>query len=225
MNFYRQTLLIIKRDLTIEFRQKSLLFSMIIFALILQVFLNITFDTDIEAMQKLAAGILWIPILLSAMLGFNRIVAIDKENGVLTGLLISPLDKGALYLGKLLGNLVLIFIVILISVPAFFLFIKQPYPNSIGLLIAVLVLGSWGFVSMGVFFATLAQSSSITELLLPVMLFPLSVPLFLGIIQLTEIALYPSIEMSQNVWLLLLVSYDILFTIIPLFLFDSLLEV
>ncbi|PGT84547.1 transcriptional regulator [Bacillus sp. AFS040349] len=225
MNFYKQTLLILKRDLTLEFRQKSLLFSMIIFALMLQVFLNIAFDTDMEAMQKLAAGILWIPILLSAMLGFNRIVAMDKENSVLTGLLVSPLDKGALYLGKFLANLVLILIVICISVPAFFLFVQQPYPDSLGLLIAVLLLGSWGFVAMGVFLATLAQSSRITELLLPVMLFPLSVPLFLGIVQLTEVALYPSIEMSQNVWLILLVSYDILFTIIPLFLFDYLLEV
>lgn len=225
MNFYKQTLLILKRDLTLEFRQKSLLFSMIIFALMFQVFLNIAFDTEIEAMQQLAAGILWLPILLSALLGFNRIVAVEKENGVLIGLLVSPLDKGALYLGKLLGNLLLVFIVISISVPAFFLFIKQPFPHSIGLLIAVLALGSWGFVAMGVFLATLAQSSRITELLLPVMLFPLSVPLFLGIVQLTDMALYPSIGLSQNVWLSLLISYDILFTIIPLFLFDQLLEV
>ena len=225
MNFYKQTLLILKKDLTLEFRQKSLLFSMIIFALMLQVFLNIAFDTNLEAMRKLAPGILWIPILLSALLGFNRIVAVDKENGVLTGLLVSPLDKGTLYFGKFLGNLILIYIVIFISVPAYFLFTQQPYPNSLGLLIVVLGLGSWGFVSMGVFLATLAQASRISELLLPVMLFPLSVPLFLGIVQLTETALYPSIEMSQNIWLVLLVSYDILFTFIPLFLFDYLLEV
>ncbi|UYG98086.1 heme exporter protein CcmB [Cytobacillus firmus] len=225
MNFYKQIVLILKRDLVLEYRQKSLLFSMVIFALMIQVFLTIAFDTDMESMRKLAAGILWIPILFSAMLGFNRVVSIDKENGVLTGLLVSSLDKGALYLGKLLGNLVLIYIVILFSVPAFFLFVKQPFPNSIGLLIAVLFLGGWGFVAMGVFLATIAQSSRITELLLPVKLFPLSVPLFLGIIQLTEIALYPSIEISQNVWLLLLVGYDVIFTIIPLFLFDYLLEV
>ncbi|WP_170007197.1 heme exporter protein CcmB [Bacillus fonticola] len=225
MNFYKQTLLILKRDLTIEFRQKSLLYSMVIFALLFQVFLNIAFDTNLEAMQTLAPGVLWLPILLSAMLGFNRIVATEKENGALVGLLVSPLDKGALYLGKLLGNLLLVFVVIAISVPAFFMFVKQPYPQSLGLLIATLVLGSWGFVAMGVFLATLAQSSRITELLLPIMLFPLSIPLFLGIVQLTAMALYPSVEMSQNLWLTLLVSYNVLFTIIPLFLFDYLLEV
>jgi heme exporter protein B len=225
MTFFKQTSLIIKRDLKIEFRNKSLLFSMVIFALLFQVFLQIVFDANTLVIQKVAAGILWLPVLLTAMLGFSKYGTAEQENGAMTGLLVSPIDRGALFLGKLLGNLIIVFIVIVTSVPTFFLFLKQPFPASMGLLVVTLVLGSWGFVSIGVFLTTLAQSSSITELLVPIMIFPLAVPLFLAIIQLTEIALYPSLGMGQSLWILLLIGYNILFTIVPLLLFDLLLEV
>lgn len=225
MTFIKQVRLILVRDLRIEFRSKSLLLSMVIFALLFQVFLQIVFDARTQAIQMIAPGILWLPVLLSAMLGFNKYGSAEKENGALAGLLMSPIDKGALFLGKLIGNYILVFIVIVTSVPVFFLFLKQPFPASIGLLITTLLLGSWGFVAIGVFFTTLAQSSSITELLVPIMIFPLAVPLFLAVVQLTEIALYPSLGMGEDLWLLLLVGYNLIFTVTPLFLFDLLLEV
>lgn len=225
MIFIRQTFLILQRDLRIEFRSKSLLLSMVIFAILFQVFLQIAFNANTEAIQKIAPGVLWLPIFLAAMLGFNRYGTAEIENKAIEGLLVSPIDKGAIYLGKLLGNYILVFIVIITSVPAYFLFLKQPSPNSIGLLVLVLVLGSWGFVAIGIFFTTLAQSSSITELLVPIMIFPLAVPLFLATVQLTEMALYPSVTMAQGLWILMLIGYNVIFTIIPLFLFDLLLEV
>lgn len=225
MTFVRQVILILGRDLRIEFRSKSLLLSMVIFALLFQVFLQIVFDAKTQAIQMIAPGILWLPVLLSAMLGFNKYGSAERENGAILGLLVSPIDNGAIFLGKLIGNYIVVFIVIVTSVPTFFLFLKQPFPDSIGLLIATLLLGSWGFVAIGVFFTTLAQSSSITELLVPIMIFPLAVPLFLAIIQLTEMALYPSLGMGENLWILLLVGYNIIFTVTPLFLFDLLLEV
>ncbi|MDC3418155.1 heme exporter protein CcmB [Aquibacillus salsiterrae] len=225
MQFIRHTLLILTRDLRVEFRNKSLLLSMVIFALLFQVLLQISFDAKTEAMQELAPGVLWLPIILAAMLGFSKYGSVEKENDAFAGILISPIDKGSLYLGKLIGNNLFVLIVIATSAPTFFLFLKQPFPNSIGLLIVTLLLGSWGFVAIGVFFSTLAQSSSITELLVPIMIFPLAVPLFLACIQLTEMALFPSIGLGQSIWLLLLIAYNILFTIIPLFLFDLLLEV
>ncbi|UOQ93995.1 heme exporter protein CcmB [Halobacillus shinanisalinarum] len=225
MIFLRQVSLIITRDLRIEFRSKSLLLSMVVFALLFQVFLQIVFDAKTQAIQMVSPGVLWLPVLLSAMLGFSKYGSAERENGAITGLLVSPMDKGALFLGKLIGNYLLVFIVIMTSVPIFFLFLKQPYPDSIGLLIATLLLGSWGFVAIGVFFTTLAQSSSVTELLVPIMIFPLAVPLFLAIIQLTEMALYPTLGMGEDLWILLLIGYNLIFTIVPLFLFDLLLEV
>jgi heme exporter protein B len=225
MRFLKESILIAKRDLLIEFRQKSLLLSMTIFAVLIQVILNISFDAQMEAMRSIASGILWLPILLSAMLGFSRYGSTERENGALQGLLISPIDRGAVFLGKLLGNLMVVLLVALISVPAFFLFFKQPFPESFGLLIITVILGSWGFVAMGIFLSTLALSSSITELLVPILLFPLAVPLLIAIVSLTDMALFPSLDTGQFLWLSVLVGYNVIFTIVPMLLFDLLLEV
>jgi heme exporter protein B len=225
MPFLREAFLIAKKDLRIQFRDKSLLLSMGLFALLIQVILNISFDAEQEAMKRIAPGILWLPILLSALLGFSKYGSIEQENSALTGLLVSPIDRGALFLGKWLGNFFVVLCVGLVSVPAFFLFMKLPYPESPGLLVITVVLGTWGFTAMGVFLSTLASSSSITELLVPIMLFPLSIPLLIAIVSLTEIALFPSIETGQLLWLSLLVGYNLIFTIIPMLLFDLLLEV
>jgi heme exporter protein B len=225
MRFLRDSMLIVKRDLLIEFRHKSLLLSMAIFAVLIQVILNISFDAHTEAMRFIASGILWLPILLSAMLGFNRYGSAERDNGALHGLLISPIDRGALFLGKLMGNLLAVLLVALISIPAFFLFFKQPWPDSFGLLITTVILGAWGFVSLGIFLTTLALSSSITELLVPMLLFPLSVPLLIAIASLTEMALFPSVDTGMFLWISVLVGYNVIFTIVPMLLFDLLLEV
>lgn len=225
MQFIKDTVLIFKKDLQIEFRQKSLILSMLIFSILIEVIIIISFDAKREAMQIIAPGLLWLPILLSAMIGFNKYGAAERENGALTGILLSPIDRGALFLGKLAGNLLLVLIVAVVSIAAFFLFLKQPPPELPGLLMATIVLGSWGFVAMGVFLSFLARASSMTELLMPIMLFPLSVPLLIAVVRLTEMSLFPSIEIGISLWLTLLISYDLIFTVIPLLLFDVLLEV
>jgi len=225
MPFLKQTLLIIQRDLRIEFREKSLLLSMPIFAILMQVMLNISFDAKQEAMKSIAPGILWLPILLAAMMSFNKYGDAERANSALDALLISPIDRGALFLGKLLGNLLLVVCIALISVPAFFLFMNQPYPHSLGLLIGTIILGAWGFTAIGIFLSTLALSSSITQFLIPIMLFPLSIPLLIASIRLTEIALFPSLGEGVLLWISVLVGYNLIFTLIPMLLFDLLLEV
>jgi heme exporter protein B len=120
------------------------------------------------------------PVRSAAMLGFSKYGASERDNGAWTGLLLSPIDRGSIFLGKLMGNGLMVLCVAFVSVPSFFLFMKQPVPQSMGLLAAALILGTWGFTAIGVFLSTLVQSSSITELLIPIMLFPLAVPLLIG---------------------------------------------
>ncbi len=225
MQFLRQAALVLQRDITIELRQKSLLVSMIVFSILIQVVLFISFDVQKEAMQTLAAGILWLPIILSAMISFSKYAKAEKENGAMHGMLVSPINRGAMFLGKLMGNLIFVSMVGVVSVPAFFLFLKQPPPSSTALLLLTLFLGSWGFTAIGVFLANLAEASSLKELLVPIMLFPMSVPLLIAIIRLTEMALYPTVELGMSLWIVLLIAYNVLFTVVPLLLFDVLLEV
>lgn len=225
MRFLNQSLLVFSKDLRIQFRDKSLWLSMTVFAVLLQVILTISFDAQQEAIQAIAAGVLWMPILLAAMLGFSKYGGTERDNDAWTGLLLSPVDRGAIFLGKLLGNGFLVLCVAGVSVLSFFLFMKQPYPQSIALLTATLLLGAWGFTAIGVFLSTLAQSSSITELLIPIMLFPLSVPHLIAIVRLTEMALYPPMGEGLVLWISLLAGYNLIFTVVPILLFDLLLEV
>lgn len=225
MGFFRQAALVVQKDVMIELRQKSLLVSMVIFSILIQVVLFISFDVQKEAMQTLASGIMWLPIILSAMLSFSKYGQAEKENGAMMGLLIAPVDRGAIFLGKLIGNLLFVWMVTAVSVPAFFLFLKQPVPSSFVLLLLTLFLGSWGFTAVGVFLSTLAEASSLKELLVPIMLFPLSIPLLIAIIRLTEMALYPTVELGLSLWIALLVAYNVIFTVVPLLLFDLVLEV
>lgn len=199
---------------------------MVVFSLLIHLVLTISLDAKQEMVQAIAPGILWIPVLFSAMLGFSRYGRAEHENGALTGLLVSPVDRGAIFAGKLLGILLLVLIVAAISVLSFFIFFKQPYPESTGLLIATVVLGTWGFVAVGIFLSTLAIWSNMGELLLPIMLFPLSVPLLIAVTQLTEMALYPSaVPPPLFLWVAVLVGYDLLFTVVPVLLIEPLLEV
>lgn len=224
MQFLNDVLIIVRRDLLIEFREKTLLLSMAIFAILIQMLLNVSFDAQTEAMKRIAPGMLWLPIVLAAMLGFSKYGATERQNGANIALLISPIDRGALFLGKLIGNLLMVLSIALLSVPAFFLFLKMPYPQSPFFLIAIIFLGTWGFSAMGIFLSTLAIFSSITELLIPIMLFPLSIPLFISLVRLTEVALFPSINADQLLWLSVVAGYNLIFTIVPMLLFDTLLE-
>lgn len=225
MLFIKHAFFILRRDLKIEYRQKSLLLSMIVFAILINVIFQIAFDTNSTAMQSIGPGILWLPILLAALLGFTKYGSYERENRGDIGILVSPIDPGSLFLGKLLGNFLIVLLVCLASVPSFFLFIKHPFPQSIGLLLLTIFLGSWGFTAIGVFLATLTQASRISELLLPIMIFPLSVPLLIAVIQLTSFSLYPSALTGMELWIYLLVGYNLIFTIVPILLFELLLEV
>lgn len=221
----QDAVLIFKRDMRIEYRRKSLLLSMIVFAILFNVVLQIAFNADTQAMEKVASGILWLPILLASMLGFSKYGSSEQENRADIGLLAAPIDRGALFLGKLAGNLLLVTIVSAVSILSFFLFLKHPFPESLGLLLLTVLLGSWGFTAIGVFLSTLAHASRISDLLLPIMIFPLAVPLLLSVIQLTATALYPVANSGVGLWLLMLIGYNLIFTVIPLLLFDLLLEV
>lgn len=223
--FLRSSLAIVKKDLRIQFRQKSLLLSMIVFALLIQVLLHFSFQANQAALHHVAAGLLWLPIFFSALLGIGRLMAIEEAEWNWEGMWTAPVDPGAIFFGKMLGSLLLVFLVEWVSVPLFFILFNPPVPQSLPLLISCLLMGTWGYVSLACFFSVMAQASRLGDLLLPILLFPVSVPLVLAVVRLTQIALFPTMPGQEWVWLAVLGAYDILFTLLPILLFEYLLEV
>ncbi len=223
--FLRSSLAVVEKDLRIQFRQKSLLLSMIVFASLFQVLLHFSLQANQAALNQLAAGLLWLPIFLSTLLGIGRLMAIEEAEWNWEGMWMAPVDPGAILFGKMLGSLFLVFLVECVSVPLFFILFNPPVPQSLPLLISCLLMGTWGYVALASLCSVMAQASSLGDLLLPILLFPISVPLLLAVVRLTQIALFPTMPGQEWVWLAVLGAYDILFTMIPILLFEYLLEV
>lgn len=223
--FLQASWAVAEKDLRIQFRQKSLLLSMVVFALLIQVLLHFSFRANPTALEWMAAGLLWLPIFLSTMLGMGRLMAIEEPEANWEGLWLAPADPGAVFMGKMVGSLLLVFLVEGVSVPLFFILFNPPAPQSVPLLFFCLLLGTWGYVSLAAFFSVMARMSRLGDLLLPILLFPISIPLLLAVVRLTQMALFPAMPGQEGLWLAVLAAYDILFTLLPILTFEYLLEV
>lgn len=224
-SFVRASWAVAEKDLRIQFRLKSLLLSMVVFALLIQVLLHFSFQANPAALEQMAAGLLWLPVFLSTLLGIGRLMAIEEPEENWEGLWLTPADPGAVFMGKMLGSLALVALVESVSVPLFFILFNPPVPQSFLLLLVTLLLGTWGYVSLASFFSVMARMSRLGDLLLPILLFPVSIPLLLGVVRLTQMALFPTMPGQEGLWLAVLIAYDVLFTLLPVLTFEYLLEV
>jgi len=203
-----------RKDLVLEFRTRTALLSAVVFtALVLTVF-NFGRDPTAVATIDLAPSILWVTFTFAAMLALNRAFQLELENGALEGLLVSPLSRHSLYLGKLLANLGFVGVVEAVGLPLFVLFFDVPVGPVLFPLIAVIALATVGFVSVGTLFSAMVVRTRFAELMLPVLLLPLTYA-----VQATARLLggRPLSEVSG--WLKLLAAYDLVFVAVALLLF------
>src|SRR5881275_2431558 len=206
-----------RKDLVLEFRTRTALLSAVVFtALVLTVF-NFGRDPTAVATIDLAPSILWVTFTFAAMLALNR--AFQLENGALEGLLVSPVSRRSLYLGKLLANLGFVGVVEAVGLPLFVLFFDVPVGPVLLPLVGVIALATVGFVSVGTLFSAMVVRTRFAELMLPVLLLPfLLLPLTYAV-QATArlLAGRPLSEVSG--WLKLLAAYDLVFVAVALLLF------
>src|ERR1051326_8347628 len=210
----RQAWTVARKDLVLEFRTRTALLSAVVFtALVLTVF-NFGRDPTAVATIDLAPSILWVTFTFAAMLALNRAFQLELENGALEGLLVSPLSRHSLYLGKLLANLGFVGVVEAVGLPLFVLFFNVPVGPVLLPLIGVIALATVGFVSVGTLFSAMVVRTRFAELMLPVLLLPLTYA-----VQATArlLAGRPLSEVSG--WLKLLAAYDLVFVAVALLLF------
>lgn len=225
MNFLKQIKAVAMKDLRLELRTKDMLGSMIVFALLVIVIFAFVFDPVSTEIEEIFPGIIWVIFIFSGILCLNRSFMIEKRNNSIFGLLLCPVDKSVIYFGKLIANLVLMLIIEGISL--FFLIILFDYTlvASLGQLIIVILLGTFGFVAIGTFLAALTSNLAGSEVLLPVILLPMIVPLVIGAVELTSGVLAGAKITEIDSWLNLIIAYDLIFTVVPFMLFDFLMEV
>ncbi|MBS1249534.1 MAG: hypothetical protein MAG431_01114 [Chloroflexi bacterium] len=213
---------IVWKDLAAELRSRELLSSMLVFALLVILIFNFALELDIKARDTITAGILWVTFAFAGTLGLNRSMASEKDRGCLDGLLLAPVDRSAIYFGKAIGNLVFMFIVEIIVLPVYSVLYNvnlfQP-----GLLL-VIFLGSLGYVAVGTLLATMAVQVRTRDILLPILLFPLALPVLIASVKASN-GFLQAIPLAEIMpWLNLLIVYDIIFTAIAFMVFDYVVE-
>jgi len=218
MQFLRKTLTIVWKDLMAEWRTKEMFSSMSVFALMLLIIFNFSFDLRVEKVIEVAPGVLWVTFAFAGTLELNRSLAGEIAEARMEGLLLAPMDRSVIYFGKMLGNLVFMLATEAVMLPIFSavfdLNLIQP-----GLLLTV-ALGTIGFAAVGTLLAVMAANTRAREVMLPVLLFPIMVPVVLSAVKLTAGILDGAPWDSLTLWLRLLLGFDIIFLTISYMTFD-----
>lgn len=222
MKFIRQVLAIVEKDIATELRTKENLSSMVVFSLLVLVIFNFAFELQGVDMTVLGAGVLWVAFTFSGMLGLGRSFAAEKDKGSLEGLLLSPVDRGAVFLGKATSNLIFITVMEAVTLPLFSLL------NNVGLpwwpIVPYIVMGTIGFAAMGTLLGAVAASTKMREVMLPILLFPVAIPLLMAAVKLTSGALQARDFSEISNWFSILMTYDVVFVVVAFLVFEYVVE-
>ena len=219
-----QAFTIAGKDLRLEFRSRTAFLSSLAFtALVLAIF-NFARDPTATTPAELAPGILWITFSFAGLLGLNRAFALERENRTIEGLLLSPVNRTSIYLGKAFANLVFVGLVEAIALPLFALFFAVPLGPILLPLVGIIVLATIGFVAVGTLLSAIAVSTRFAELMLPVLMLPFLVPPITSAVQVTARVFggRPFSEMTG--WLKLLAGYDVVVVVAALLIFEFTLD-
>lgn len=220
--FLRKVWWIAWKDLRTELRSREIFTTMLAFSALAVVVMGLAFDLRVPKSEMVAPGVLWVVVLFTGVLGLNRSFGAEVDRGSLSALLLAPVDRSAIYFGKLLANLVFILVTEILLLPVILiifdvnLFLPQ--------ILLGLLLGTIGYVSVGTLFAALSASSRTRESLLPVLLLPVMIPVFVAGVGLTANVIDARNLSSIGRWFSLLIAYDLIFITLSFLLFDLIWE-
>lgn len=224
MNSIKKIWLIVQKDLVSELRSKEILSSMFVFVLMVIIVFNFSFEIGEERVLDILGGVLWVALLFACVLGLNRSFLLEKEKECLHGLLLCPVERGLIYLGKFIGNLLFLLIVILFTLPIFSIFFNLNMIKHLPLLSLVISLGIIGFISVGTILSAMSVNTHLREVLLPILLFPIIVPVLLACVKSTS-KIFLGFGMKEiSGWLKLLFAFDIIYVVVCYLTFEYVIE-
>ncbi len=220
--FLRALWAVVWKDLAAELRSRELLSAMLVFALLVILIFNFALDLDPKTRSTVTAGVLWVTFAFAGTLGLNRSMAMEKDRGCLDGLLLAPVDRSAIYFGKAIGNLIFMFIVEAIVLPVYSLLYSTNLFQP-GLLLVIL-LGSIGYVCIGTLLSTMSVQTRTRDMLLPILLFPLVIPVMIAAVKASGNFLQ-AVDIAETwPYLNLLIVYDVIFIAVAFMVFDYVVE-
>lgn len=222
MSFFRQLYAILAKELAVEWRTREALSAMLVFGLLVLVIFNFAFDLQGVDIRVLGPGVLWVAFCFSGILGLGRSFARERDKGSMEGMLLAPVDRGAIFLGKAIANFLFILVMEAVTLPLFVILFNVPiewFP-----LVGYIVLGTIGFSAVGTLLSAIAASTRMREVMLPVLLFPVLVPLLIGSVKITQGALQLVPFSDYQGWFFLMLAYDIIFLTAAFLTFEFVVE-
>ncbi len=209
-----------QKDLRVEYRSRQAFLTTLFFALLILVIFNFAFDPGSPATREAAPGILWVAFLFPGVIQLNRSFQAEAEEGTMQGIVLSPIDRGAFFLGKLLANWLFLVLIDVLILAAFVLFYNFNLSTPLLWVLLVMVLASAGFTAVGTVFAAMLSSMQGRDVLLPILLFPILVPIILAAVNATqEVLIRQEMEFFSS-WIKLLVGFDVIFISAGFLVFD-----
>jgi len=221
ISLFKTTLTALGKDLRLEWRSKDAINSMLFFSLLVVVIFSFAFNPTAEESRLIAGGLIWVSFLFAAVVALNQTWARELRNQVLDAYRVSPAPYNALFLSKAIGNFVFVSVLELLMTPLFVIFYNLRSIGPIYQLLIVALLGTWAIVVNGTFFAAVSLRTRAREIMLPLLLFPISIPALLAVVEATTETLTGE---YSKFWFTLLAAYDVVFTIACLFSFEKVLQ-
>jgi heme exporter protein B len=224
MSVLRQAGRIAAKDLRIELRTRDILTAMGLLSLLIVVVASFSFPTAGEHHEQIAAGLLWIAILFAVLLGIGRSLAIEHEHACMDALMVSPVPRESIYLGKVLSNLAFVGAALLLLLPLSIVLLQLEPGRGIVLLLLTVVLATLALVGITTLLSAMAVHTRTREAILPLLVIPVAIPVLIAAVQATRIALSGGAIGTALPWLLLLTAAAALFLLLGLATFRHVLE-
>ena len=221
---WRRVRAIARKDLVTELRAKAGFNSVASLGVTVLILLGLALGPDADALRNAAVGAVWLATLFSGVLAFNRSFQVELESGALEPLLQYPGPRWTIFAGKLLGNMIFLTLMVAIVVPAGIVLFGVQIPAAWPSLLGVLALGMVGLVVLGTFYASMASRSRAREVLLPLLLFPMLVPVLIAATTASKALLGADVMHEAGAWIRLLVAYDLVFLTATFIAFEHVIE-
>jgi heme exporter protein B len=222
--YVRRAWIMVWKDALSERRSKESLNALVFFSILLLFVFQFALGPERARVEAALPGLLWLGFILSGLLAFGRTFLVERENDCWEGLVLSPGDKSAIYLGKLVGNVLVMIVVEAALLVLFAIFFGLNFMPVFPSLAAVLVLGTLGLASVGTLFGAITAQMRARELLFPVLLLPAVVPVLLGSVSATQTVLAGEPLAEASAWLKLLASADLVYLVVGVLTFEFVLE-
>jgi heme exporter protein B len=220
--FWGKVLAIVRKDTISELRTKEVVSSVLVFTVLMIVIFNFAFSANHELVKSMAPGILWATFTFAGVLSLNRAFIAEMEQGCLEGLMVCPISRDVIYVGKMVTSLLFMLIIEMIALPIFTLLFNVPVISLP--LIAIIILATIGFVAVGTLFSAIAINTRARELVLPILFLPVVVPVVISAVKASGLAIAGEPWSQLYSWLLILLSFDVIFITLSYLIFHHVIE-